>query len=116
MKVILSIVFFGSLIFNPAFANKSNVVVAAIDYSCEEMQDIVAAHAVVFVEGLGSRNVYASEEAACVGEFPDTDSYSYASYWETNDVSACRVGYACRAFASSDDGGLGDGDIPDVKK
>ena len=115
MKTLLAIIFFGSLIFNPAFAEKSDVVVSAIDYSCSEMQEIVIIHDVVFVEGLESRNIYANAEDACAGDLPGQDAYWFQTYWETNDTSACRVGFGCRAFRT-DNGDLPDTDIPDTKK
>ncbi len=115
MKAILAIIFFGSLIFNPAFAEKSEVVVSAIDYSCAEMQEIVEIHDVVYVEGLGSRNVYANAYDACAGDMPGQDAYWFQTYWETNDSSACRVGFGCRAYRTHG-GDLPDGDIPDTKK
>ncbi len=101
-----------------AQAEQSDIVIAASDYSCTDLQEIVNVHGVVYMEGLDSRNVYAHAADACPGDFPNEDrGMWFQTYWETNDGTNCRVGYGCLDYRGAPtDGDLGDGDIPDVKK
>ena len=88
-----------------------DVEITALETSCKTLQEVIAAHGGVFVIGLGSRNVYADFKAACVSEGID-DGYSFQTYWQTRDTTACRAGFGCRAYRDSSDDDLGDDDIP----
>ena len=120
MKYILAVAL-SLLLANTVTAEKSKVVVTAADYSCSDLQEIVDVHGVVFVEGLGSRNVYSKAEDACFGEGHDEDTgYWFQTYWDTNDGVVCRVGFGCRAYRDGNDNDQGDdiddGELPDNKQ
>ncbi len=115
MKLLFTIIL-ASLFANTAFADKSDVVVTATDFSCSELQEIVEVHNVVYMKGLDSRNIYANSNDACATERPDDNyAFSFQTYWESNDSTACRVGFGCLTSRPQNDD-LGDEDIPDTKK